>query len=234
MTPGAPTLALSRLAVDFETAAGPVHALRDVTLEIAPGETLGLAGESGSGKSTLAYAILQDLPPSARLTGDVRFDGESLLDKAPEALRRIRGRRIAMVYQDPKSSLNPSMRVGRQITEVLEIHALAAPSAAARRALELLELVRIPDPSDVARAYPHQLSGGMQQRVVIAMALAGDPRLLIMDEPTTGLDVTTQARILDLVADLKRRLGRPSSISATTWPSSPGSATVSGSSTPAS
>ena len=207
MTAVAPALELRGLSVHFETAAGPVHALRDVTLEIAPGETLGLAGESGSGKSTLAYAVLRDLPPNARLTGDVRFDGESLLGKAPEALRRIRGRRIAMVYQDPKSSLNPSMRVGRQITEVLEIHALASPSAAARRALELLELVGIPDPSDVARAYPHQLSGGMQQRVVIAMALAGDPRLLIMDEPTTGLDVTTQARILDLVADLKRRLG---------------------------
>jgi len=207
VTPVAPTLELRNLSVHFETAAGPVHALRDVTLEIAPGETLGLAGESGSGKSTLAYAVLRDLPPSARLAGDVRFDGESLLGKAPEALRRIRGRRIAMVYQDPKSSLNPSMRVGRQITEVLEIHALASPSAAARRALELLDLVRIPDPADVARAYSHQLSGGMQQRVVIAMALAGDPQLLIMDEPTTGLDVTTQARILDLVADLKRRLG---------------------------
>jgi peptide/nickel transport system ATP-binding protein len=203
-----PLLDVRNLSLHFETPRGPLHALRDVTLEIGAGETVGLAGESGSGKSTLASAIVRDLAPSARLTGgDIRFEGESLLAKTPGGLRQVRGRRIAMVYQDPGSALNPSMRIGRQIGEVLEIHALAPPAVAARRALELLELVNIPDASSVARAYPHQLSGGMQQRVVIAMALAGEPSLLIMDEPTTGLDVTTQAHILGLVGDLKRRLG---------------------------
>ncbi len=203
-----PVLEVRNLSVHFETPRGQIRALRDIGLDIAAGETFGLAGESGSGKSTLAYAIMRDLAPNARLTdGDILFDGESLLGKSPESLRRIRGRRIAMVYQDPKSALNPSMRVGQQVAEVLEVHAIASRSAAASRALELLALVNIPEPPTVARAYPHQLSGGMQQRVVIAMALAGNPRLLVMDEPTTGLDVTTQAHILELVADLKRKIG---------------------------
>jgi len=187
---------------------GEVHALRGVSFDIEAGEVFGVAGESGSGKSTLAYAIMRHLAPNARVVGGaIRFAGEDLLRLAPDALRSIRGRRIAMVYQDPKSALNPSMRVGQQIAEVLEIHALASRAGAAGRALELLALVNIPDPPAVARAYPHQLSGGMQQRVVIAMALAGDPGLLIMDEPTTGLDVTTQARILELVAGLRHGIG---------------------------
>ena len=203
-----PALQIEGLSVSFETPRGEVRALRDVTFDIGVGEVFGLAGESGSGKSTLAYAIMRALAPNARVAGGaIRFAGDDLLTLAPAALRGIRGRRIAMVYQDPKSALNPSMRVGQQIAEVLEIHALASRSGAAARALELLALVNIPDPLVVARAYPHQLSGGMQQRVVIAMALAGDPGLLIMDEPTTGLDVTTQARILELVADLRRDIG---------------------------
>ncbi len=194
--------------MSFETTRGEVRALRDVTFDIGAGEVFGLAGESGSGKSTLAYAIMRDLAPNARvLGGSIHFAGEDILRLAPDALRSIRGRRIAMVYQDPKSALNPSMRVGQQIAEVLEIHALASRAGAAARALELLALVNIPDPVAVAHAYPHQLSGGMQQRLVIAMALAGDPSLLIMDEPTTGLDVTTQARILELVTGLRHDVG---------------------------
>jgi len=200
-------LDVRHLSLHFETREGQVRALRDVSLSVGAEETVGLAGESGSGKSTLGYAIMRALPSAARLTaGEIRFQGEDLLGKNPQELRRIRGRRIAMVYQDPKSALNPSMRVGQQIAEVLQIHEQAPPRAAWGRAQDLLELVNIPDPPVVARHYPHQLSGGMQQRVVIAMALACGPSLLIMDEPTTGLDVTTQARILELIADLKRRV----------------------------
>jgi peptide/nickel transport system ATP-binding protein len=203
-----PLLDVRHLSVHFETDGGPWRALRDVSLAIAPGETFGLAGESGSGKTTLGYAILRALAENARITaGEIFFEGTDLLRMTPDGMRRIRGRRIAMVYQDPRSALDPTMAVGRQIAEVLEIHERVPASAARARARELLELVNIPDPSDVARRYPHQLSGGMQQRVVIAMALAGGPSLLVLDEPTTGLDVTTQARILELIADLQRRLG---------------------------
>jgi len=207
VTPVPPVLDIYGLSVHFETRDGPLHVLRDVSLSVSPQETFGLAGESGSGKTTLGYAIMRALPGPARLTaGEIRFEGEDLLAKGPDELRRIRGRRIAMVYQDPRSALNPTMTVGQQVGEVLEIHDRAAPRAARARANELLDLVGIADPAGVARRYPHQLSGGMQQRVVIAMALACGPSLLIMDEPTTGLDVTTQARILELVADLKRRV----------------------------
>jgi len=203
-----PVLDVRALSVQFETNDGPLRVLRDVSLQVARGETVGLAGESGSGKTTLGYTILQALAPTARITGGaILFEGRDLLGVGEDELRRLRGRRIAMVYQDPRSALNPTMRVGAQIAEVLEIHERAPARAARRRAQELLELVNIADPASVARHYPHELSGGMQQRAVIAMALAGGPSLLILDEPTTGLDVTTQARILELVADLKRRVG---------------------------
>ena len=202
-----PVLDVRALSVHFETDAGPLRVLRDVSLAIAPGETFGLAGESGSGKTTLGYTILRALAPNARVTdGAVMFEGRNLLRASEGALRGIRGRKIAMVYQDPRSALNPTMRVGAQIAEVLEIHEGTPARAASHQAEELLEQVNIADPAAVARRYPHELSGGMQQRVVIAMALAGGPSLLILDEPTTGLDVTTQARILELVTDLKHRV----------------------------
>jgi oligopeptide/dipeptide ABC transporter ATP-binding protein len=203
-----PLLEVRNLSVHFETHEGPLRALRDVSLSVAPGETFGLAGESGSGKTTLGYAILRALARNARVTsGEIRFEGKDLLGLGGGEIRRIRGRRIAMVYQDPKSALNPTMTVGRQIAEVLEIHERQAARAAQARAQELLELVNISDPASAARRYPHQLSGGMQQRVVIAMALAGGPSLLILDEPTTGLDVTTQAQVLMSIGDLRRRVG---------------------------
>ena len=196
------------LSVEFQTSERPLRVLRDVSLSVAAGETFGLAGESGSGKTTLGYTILRALAPNARITGGaILFEGRDLSGATEDELRRIRGRRIAMVYQDPRSALNPTTRVGAQIAEVLEIHERLAPGTAMRRAQELLELVNIADAASVARRYPHELSGGMQQRAVIAMALAGGPDLLILDEPTTGLDVTTQARILELIADLKRRVG---------------------------
>jgi peptide/nickel transport system ATP-binding protein len=208
VTPPPPLLDIRALTVHFDTKDGPLRVLRDVSLQLAVGETFGLAGESGSGKTTLGYTILQALGPTARIeSGAILFEGRDLVAVGEEELRRIRGRRIAMVYQDPRSALNPTMRVGAQIAEVLEIHERTPAAAAMRRAQELLELVNIADPTSVARRYPHELSGGMQQRAVIAMALAGGPSLLILDEPTTGLDVTTQARILDLVGDLKRRVG---------------------------
>jgi peptide/nickel transport system ATP-binding protein len=207
MTMTGPMLEIRHLSIHFETREGPLRVLRDVSLTIGSEETFGLAGESGSGKTTLGYAIMRALPDSARVTsGEILFEGEDLLTKGPEELRGIRGRRIAMVYQDPRSALNPTMTVGQQIAEALEVHGLAAPRIARGKAIELLDVVNIADPVAVAGRYPHQLSGGMQQRVVIAMALACGPNLLIMDEPTTGLDVTTQARILDLVTDLKRRV----------------------------
>jgi peptide/nickel transport system ATP-binding protein len=200
-------LEVRRLSVDFETERGPVHALSDVNLVIGAEESFGLAGESGSGKTTLAYAVMQYLAPNAQVTsGEILFRGMDLRQTRERDLRAIWGNRIAMVYQDPMSALNPSMRVGQQIAEVLHIHRPMTGAQAWGRAIELLDLVNIADPGAVARRYPHQLSGGMQQRVVIAMALACDPDLLIMDEPTTGLDVTTQARIIDLVADLKSKV----------------------------
>jgi len=200
-------LEIRDLSVHFETPRGKVHALRDLSLEIGPEETLGVAGESGSGESTLAYAIMRYLSPNGRITkGEILFMGENLLDKDKGELRRIWGNRIAMVYQDPKSSLNPSKRIGHQIAEVFQIHQSRPTKEAWDRMLGLLSLVNIPDPAFNAEKYPHQLSGGMQQRVIIAMALACGPSLLIMDEPTTGLDVTTQARIIELIDDLKRKV----------------------------
>ena len=201
-----PLVEVENLAVTFYTPSGSVRAVRDASLELHRGEVLGLVGESGCGKSTVAFAMMGYLPGTAEVEGAIRFEGRDMAHVSASELRALRGNRVAMVYQDPATSLNPTMRVGPQIEEVLREHRKLDPRQARERTAELFESVGMADPGRVGRRYPHQLSGGMQQRVVIAMALACDPDLLIMDEPTTGLDVTTEATILDLVVDLKDRV----------------------------
>ena len=201
-----PLVQLENLAVTFYTPQGTVRAVRDASLEVHRGEVLGLVGESGCGKSTVAFAMMGYLPGTAEVEGAIRFEARDMAHVSASELRALRGDRVAMVYQDPATSLNPTMRVGPQIEEVLREHRNLNPRQARERTAELFESVGMADPGRIGRYYPHHLSGGMQQRVVIAMALACDPDLLIMDEPTTGLDVTTEATILDLVVDLKDRV----------------------------
>ncbi len=203
-----PVLNVEDLEVTYATRAGPVQAVRGVSFEIRSGDALGLVGESGCGKSTLAFAVMNYAAKNGRITGGrVLFGGDDILQRSQKELNQIRGDRIAMVYQDPMASLNPSMQIGLQLTEVLSEHEGLKGRRAKDRCLELLERVRMPDPSNMMDRYPHQLSGGQQQRVLIAMALLTNPALLIMDEPTTGLDVTIEAGILDLISELKRELG---------------------------
>lgn len=201
-----PLLKVDGLSVTFFTPTGAVHAVRDASFEIKRGEVVGLVGESGCGKSTMAYAIMGYLPGEPEVGGAVYLDGQDMAEFGPAELRALRGNRIAMVYQDPALALNPTMKVGLQILEAISEHLALDAAQAAERMAELIESVGLPDPERIAESYPHQLSGGQQQRIVIAMALACDPDLLLMDEPTTGLDVTTEATILDLVADLKGRV----------------------------
>ena len=202
-----PTLSVRDLHVTFGRGANEVRAVRGVNLDVRRGETVGIVGESGSGKSTLAYAIMSYLGRSGRVSrGDIYFQGRDLTGLSSQELRRLRGNRIAMVYQDPQTSLTPSIPVGRQIEEVIATHLNLRGDARRQRVIELLTMVNLPDPERLVHRYPHQLSGGQKQRILIAMALACDPDLLIMDEPTTGLDVTTEARILDLVNELKGRV----------------------------
>ena len=203
---GGPLLRVERLAVTFFTPRGTVRALRDASLQVHRGELVGLVGESGCGKSTTAFAVMGYLPGAARVEGRILFEGRDIAGLEASELRPLWGNRIAVVYQDPAMSLNPTMRVGPQIEEVLRSHRGDDPRQARRRTAELFESVQLPDPDATAMRYPHQLSGGQQQRVVIAMALACEPDLLIMDEPTTGLDVTTEAAILELVQGLKRHI----------------------------
>jgi peptide/nickel transport system ATP-binding protein len=195
------------LSVRFDTDEGTVHAVDGMSLELASGQVLGIVGESGCGKSVTALSVLGLLPKTATVTGSIRFEGAELLGAPQSRLRKIRGRQISFVFQEPMTSLNPVLRIGNQIEEVLREHLSLSRTAAKERVVELLDLVHIPDPSRRIDEYPHQLSGGMRQRVVIAMALACDPKILIADEPTTALDVTIQAGILDLLRELRARLG---------------------------
>jgi peptide/nickel transport system ATP-binding protein len=199
-----PVLELQDLNVSFPTKRGLVRAVRDVSLQIDSGETYGLVGESGCGKSTVALAVMHYLSPGAQTSGAVLFKDQDVTRMSRRQLRPLRGNRMAMVYQDPQSSLNPSLTIERQLNEVIFAHEPATRGEARQRILEMLELVRMPDPAYILNRYPHQLSGGMQQRVVIAMALLLRPDLVIMDEPTTGLDVTVEAGVLDILEDLRR------------------------------
>jgi oligopeptide/dipeptide ABC transporter ATP-binding protein len=204
-----PLLEVRGLCTTFATPAGVLPAVDGLDLEVYPGETLGVVGESGCGKSVTALSILRLLPePPARIaSGEVIFEGRDLLRLPIPELRQIRGNRIAMIFQEPMTSLNPVFTIGNQIEEVLKVHTELDRGARRRRVVELLDIVGIPSPERRMRDYPHQLSGGMRQRVMIAMALACEPSLLIADEPTTALDVTIEAQILELLDSLKERLG---------------------------
>ncbi|WP_340107577.1 ABC transporter ATP-binding protein [Pikeienuella sp. HZG-20] len=205
----APLLSVRNLVTEFRTGMGVVTAVDDVSFDVAKGERLAIVGESGSGKTITALSILQLIPrPPGRIrSGQVLLEGTDIMSLSRGALRGIRGGRIAMIFQEPMSSLNPVFTIGYQICEVLALHCGLRGARAQSRAAELLSLVNIPSPRQCLDRYPHELSGGMRQRAMIAMALAGEPQLLIADEPTTALDVTVQAQILDLLSDIQREFG---------------------------
>jgi peptide/nickel transport system ATP-binding protein len=205
-TPDVPLLAVDHLRTVFAVPGGrEAAAVDDVSFTIGRGETLGLVGESGSGKSVTALSILRlVMPPGRIVAGSVRLDGQSLFDLDDESMRKVRGRRIGFIFQEPMVALDPVYTIGYQIRETLAVHGLARGRAGRNRAVELLAAVRVPDPARRAREYPHQLSGGLRQRAMIALALSAEPALVIADEPTTALDVTVQAEILDLLRDMRR------------------------------
>ena len=207
MTATEPILAVDDLGVHFSTESGDVHAVQGVSLTVAPGETLALVGESGSGKSTVALAAMGLLSGNATVTGSAVVDGHQVVGASEPSLRALRGRTVSMVFQEPATALDPLTRVGKQIAEVIRNHRQVSAAAAAAEAVELLRRVGIPSPEDRAKAFPFQLSGGQRQRVVIAMAIANEPALLIADEPTTALDVTVQAEILELLRALAADTG---------------------------
>ena len=200
---GTPLLEIENLRIRFKTQRGMVHAVNGVSFDVLPGETLGLVGESGCGKSVTALATMGILPRASRIpSGSIKLEGRELIGLGERAWRRVRGKEIAMIFQDPMTSLNPVLTVGAQLREAIEEHLDLDRRASTSRAVELLDQVGIPKARDRLRDYPHQFSGGMRQRVMIAMALACEPKLLIADEPTTALDVTIQAQILDLLREL--------------------------------
>ena len=202
-----PLLEVTDLSVRFDTDDGPVHAVDRLSFTLQPGEVLGMVGESGCGKSTTCLSLVRLLPKTAAISGRVAFDGVDLLALKTRELREVRSHDVSFVFQEPATSLNPVLTVGAQIAEVLRKHGGFSRRDARGRTIELLRLVHIPAPEKRIDAYPHQLSGGMRQRVMIAMALACAPKVLIADEPTSALDVTIQAGILDLLVDIRDRLG---------------------------
>jgi len=203
-----PILEIDSLSISFFTRLREIPAVMDFSCSVRPGEAMGLVGESGCGKSTVALGVMQDLGVNGRIVGgSIKFKGRELNDMSPEELRKIRGREIAMIYQEPMASLNPAMKIGKQLMEVPMIHDGVSAEEAYNRALEVVTDVRLPDPKRMLDAFPHQLSGGQQQRIVIAMALMANPSLLILDEPTTALDVTVEAAVVELVKDLGKKYG---------------------------
>jgi len=204
---GTPLLEIENLRIWFESKAGAKEVVRGIRLHVAPGEVLGLVGESGSGKSVTALATLGLLDPSARVEGSIRWQGRELIGQTNQAMRSLRGREIAMIFQEPMTALNPVMTVGRQITEAIHAHTRISAKDAKSQAIAAMESVAIPEASRRFRDYPHQFSGGQRQRILIAMALVHKPKLLIADEPTTALDVTVQAQVLDLLKTLQRETG---------------------------
>ena len=199
-------LEVEDLSVEFHTPSGVVHAVSHASFKLKAGETLGIVGESGSGKSVTANSIMRLLPDTARVTGKILFKGQDILKMKTKDFNKIRGKEISMIFQDPMTSLNPLYTVGNQLEEVLKLHMGLKGEAATKRAIELLDMVSIPQPETRVTQYPHEFSGGMRQRVMIAMALACDPTILIADEPTTALDVTIQAQILELMKDLQKKI----------------------------
>jgi oligopeptide/dipeptide ABC transporter ATP-binding protein len=202
-----PLLSLRGLEVDFKTPDGTVHAVRGIDLDIADGETVGIVGESGAGKSVTMLAVMGLLPKKTQIRGSARFRGEELLGLKPREARKYRGSKLGMVFQDPMSSLNPVHKVGRQIAEAMRVHNDVSKADAFEHAIDLLDLVGVPAARRRADQYPHEFSGGMRQRAMIAMAIVNSPDLLIADEPTTALDVTIQAQVLEVLTKVKQELG---------------------------
>lgn len=198
-------LSIKNLHVTFPTALGDVRAVRGIDIDVEASELMGVVGESGSGKSVTFLAAMGLLPSKARISGSVTIDGQELIGASSKVIRSVRGKSMSMIFQDPLSALNPVHRVGDQIVEMIQAHSNATDAEAWKRSVELLDIVGIPQPDDRAAQYPHEFSGGMRQRVVIAMAIANDPKVLIADEPTTALDVTVQAQILEVIQRIQDR-----------------------------